>query len=44
MLEILVFLPLIGFLVAFLFGRQIGALASMVFTAGLVIVAAAISW
>ena len=44
MLEILVFLPLIGFLVAFLFGRQIGALASQVLTTGLVFVAAALSW
>ncbi|XWN28894.1 MAG: NADH-quinone oxidoreductase subunit L [Devosia sp.] len=44
MVEILVFLPLIGFLVAFLFGRQIGPMASMVATTGLVFVAAALSW
>jgi NADH-quinone oxidoreductase subunit L len=44
MVEIIVFLPLIGFLIAFLFGRQIGATASMVATTGLLFVAAALSW
>jgi len=44
MVEIIVFLPLIGFLVAFLFGRQLGAQASQVFTTGLLFVAAALSW
>ncbi|MCO5730637.1 NADH-quinone oxidoreductase subunit L [Rhizobium sp. SSA_523] len=40
----IVFLPLIGFLVAGLFGRSIGAKASEYVTTGLMIVAALLSW
>ncbi|MBW6420378.1 NADH-quinone oxidoreductase subunit L [Rhizobium sp. XQZ8] len=40
----IVFLPLIGFLIAGLFGRQIGAKASEYITSGLMIVAAVLSW
>ena len=40
----IVFLPLIGFLIAGLFGRQIGAKASEYVTSGLMIVAAVLSW
>lgn len=40
----IVFLPLIGFLIAGLFGRTIGAKASEYVTSGLMIVAAALSW
>ncbi|WP_377295502.1 NADH-quinone oxidoreductase subunit L [Rhizobium sp. SGZ-381] len=40
----IVFLPLIGFLIAGLFGRQIGAKASEYVTSGLMIVAAILSW
>ncbi|WP_150524851.1 NADH-quinone oxidoreductase subunit L [Roseibium sediminis] len=40
----ILFLPLIGFLIAGLFGRQIGAKASEYITSGLVIVAAILSW
>jgi NADH-quinone oxidoreductase subunit L len=40
----IVFLPLIGFLVAGLFGRSIGAKASEYVTSGLMIIAAALSW
>ncbi|MGE7369815.1 NADH-quinone oxidoreductase subunit L [Neorhizobium sp. NPDC001467] len=40
----IVFLPLIGFLIAGLFGRQIGAKASEYVTTGLMIVAAILSW
>ena len=44
MVQIIVFLPLIGFLIAFLLGRQIGALAAQIATTGLLFVAAALSW
>ncbi|MBO6895314.1 MAG: NADH-quinone oxidoreductase subunit L [Roseibium sp.] len=40
----ILFLPLIGFLIAGLFGRQIGAKASEYITSGLLIVAALLSW
>ncbi|WP_165220302.1 NADH-quinone oxidoreductase subunit L [Affinirhizobium pseudoryzae] len=40
----IVFLPLIGFLVAGLFGRSIGAKASEYVTSGLMIIAAILSW
>jgi NADH-quinone oxidoreductase subunit L len=40
----IVFLPLIGFLIAGLFGRQIGAKASEYVTTGLMIVVALLSW
>ncbi|TRL43443.1 NADH-quinone oxidoreductase subunit L [Rhizobium straminoryzae] len=40
----IVFLPLIGFLIAGLFGRSIGAKASEYVTTGLMVVAAVLSW
>ncbi|MDB5571636.1 MAG: proton-translocating NADH-quinone oxidoreductase, chain [Hyphomicrobiales bacterium] len=40
----IVFLPLLGFLVAGLFGRQIGARASEILTTGLLAVSAILSW
>lgn len=40
----IVFLPLIGFLIAGLFGRQIGAKASEYVTTGLMIIVAILSW
>lgn len=40
----IVFLPLIGFLIAGLFGRQIGAKASEYITTGLMIIVAVLSW
>ncbi|TWF56633.1 NADH-quinone oxidoreductase subunit L [Neorhizobium alkalisoli] len=40
----IVFLPLIGFLIAGLLGRQIGAKASEYVTSGLMIIAAVLSW
>jgi NADH-quinone oxidoreductase subunit L len=40
----IVFLPLIGFLIAGLFGRSIGAKASEYVTSGLMLVAAVLSW
>jgi NADH-quinone oxidoreductase subunit L len=40
----IVFLPLLGFLVAGLFGRQIGARLSEIITTSLLFVAAALSW
>ncbi|WP_027486186.1 NADH-quinone oxidoreductase subunit L [Allorhizobium undicola] len=40
----IVFLPLIGSLIAGLFGRQIGAKASELLTTSLMVVAAALSW
>ena len=40
----IVFLPLIGFLIAGLFGRSIGAKASEYVTTGLMIVVAILSW
>jgi NADH-quinone oxidoreductase subunit L len=44
MYQAIVFLPLVGFLVAGLFGRAIGAQASEYITSGLLIVAALLSW
>ncbi|NRG18681.1 NADH-quinone oxidoreductase subunit L [Rhizobiales bacterium] len=44
MYSAIVFLPLIGFLIAGLFGRTIGAKASEYITSGLLIVAAILSW
>ena len=40
----IVFLPLIGAIIAGLFGRAIGAKASEYVTSGLMIIAAALSW
>ncbi|KKX34276.1 NADH-quinone oxidoreductase subunit L [Rhizobium sp. LC145] len=40
----IVFLPLIGFLIAGLFGRSIGAKASEYVTSGLMVIAAVLSW
>ncbi len=42
--KFIVFLPLIGFLVAGMFGRQIGDRASMVLTSALVSIAGLLSW
>ena len=44
MVELIVFLPLIGFLFAFLFGRQVGAPAAQLATTGLMVVSAVLSW
>ncbi|MEO3385697.1 NADH-quinone oxidoreductase subunit L [Mesorhizobium sp. CAU 1741] len=44
MYQAIVFLPLIGFLIAGLAGRSIGAKASEFVTSGLLIVSAALSW
>ncbi|MBA5776507.1 NADH-quinone oxidoreductase subunit L [Stappia sp. F7233] len=44
MYSAIVFLPLIGFLIAGLFGRYIGAKASEYITSGLLIIAALLSW
>ncbi|MXN67036.1 NADH-quinone oxidoreductase subunit L [Stappia sp. GBMRC 2046] len=44
MYSAIVFLPLIGFLIAGLFGRMIGSKASEYITSGLLIVAAILSW
>ncbi|WP_108659702.1 NADH-quinone oxidoreductase subunit L [Acuticoccus kandeliae] len=44
MVQLIVFLPLFGFLFAFLFGRQVGALAAQVVTTGLLFVCAVLSW
>lgn len=44
MIEAVVFLPLLGFLIAGVFGRVIGARASEIITTGLLIVAAVLSW
>ncbi|MEL7230635.1 MAG: NADH-quinone oxidoreductase subunit L, partial [Pseudomonadota bacterium] len=44
MLHLIVFLPLAGFLIAGLFGRQIGAKASEYVTSGFLIIAAILSW
>ena len=44
MIEIIVFLPLLGFLFAFLFGRQVGARTAQVVTTGLLFVSAILSW
>ena len=43
MYQLIVFLPLIGFLIAGLFGRVIGAKASEYVTSGLLIVAAVLT-
>src|SRR5690242_3722759 len=44
MYQAIVFLPLIGFLIAGLLGGSIGARASEVVTSGLLVVAASLSW
>lgn len=44
MIEAIVFLPLLGFLIAGLFGRVIGARPSELITTGLLIVSAILSW
>ena len=44
MYHAIVFLPLIGFLIAGLFGRSIGAKASEYVTSGLLVIAAVLSW
>ena len=44
MYQAIVFLPLVGFLIAGLFGRSIGAKASEVVTSGLLVIAALLSW
>jgi NADH-quinone oxidoreductase subunit L len=44
MYQAIVFLPLIGFLIAGLFGRSIGAKASEYVTSGLMVIAALLSW
>ncbi|MBX9461438.1 MAG: NADH-quinone oxidoreductase subunit L [Aquamicrobium sp.] len=44
MYHAIVFLPLLGFLIAGLFGRSIGAKASEYITSGFLIIAAALSW
>jgi len=44
MIEIIVFLPLVGFLFAFLFGRQVGARAAQVVTTAFLFVCAILSW
>jgi NADH-quinone oxidoreductase subunit L len=44
MVQAIVFLPLIGFLIAGLFGQSIGSKASEYVTTGLLIIAAVLSW
>ena len=44
MYHLIVFLPLIGFLIAGLFGRLIGARGSEIVTTSLLIVSAVLSW
>src|SRR5512138_276761 len=44
MAQAIVFLPLVGFLIAGLFGRQLGDRASGYLTSGLLLVSAALSW
>ena len=44
MYSAIVFLPLIGCLIAGLFGRQIGVKASQVITSGLLVISAILSW
>ncbi len=44
MIEAIVFLPLLGFLIAGAFGRLIGARASELVTSGLLVVCAVLSW
>ena len=42
--KLIVFLPLVGFLIAGLFGRQIGAKASEFVTCGLMAIVVVLSW
>ena len=44
MYQAIVFLPLLGFLIAGLFGRQLGARPAEILTTGLLFVSAALSW
>ncbi len=44
MYQAIVFLPLLGFLIAGLFGRSIGAKASEYVTSGLLVISAVLSW
>ncbi|MCR4265996.1 NADH-quinone oxidoreductase subunit L [Nitratireductor sp. ZSWI3] len=44
MYQAIVFLPLVGFLIAGLFGRSIGAKASELITSGFLVIAALLSW
>ncbi len=44
MLHLIVFLPLVGFLIAGLFGKQIGDRASELVTSGFLVIAALLSW
>ncbi len=44
MYKAIVFLPLIGFLIAGLFGNQIGKKASQIVTSGLLVISALLSW
>ncbi len=44
MVQLLVFLPLFGFLFAFLFGRKVGHTAAMVVTTGFLLVSAVLAW
>ncbi|NKB51344.1 MAG: NADH-quinone oxidoreductase subunit L [Rhizobiaceae bacterium] len=44
MLHLIVFLPLLGFLIAGLFGKQIGDKASEYVTSGFLVIAALLSW
>jgi NADH-quinone oxidoreductase subunit L len=44
MVQAIVFLPLIGFLIAGLFGEGIGAKASEYVTSGFLVIAAILSW
>jgi NADH-quinone oxidoreductase subunit L len=44
MYQAIVFLPLLGFLIAGLFGRSIGAKASEYITSGLLVISALLSW
>ena len=44
MYQAIVFLPLVGFLIAGLFGRTIGAKGSEYITSGLLVIAAVLSW
>jgi NADH-quinone oxidoreductase subunit L len=43
-IKLIAFLPLIGFLIAGIFGRQIGDRASQIVTTGLLFIASALSW
>src|SRR5690554_854074 len=44
MYQAIVFLPLVGFLIAGLFGRSIGARGSELITTGLLVISAVLSW